>query len=176
MTVFSLWSRLLWLVWLAGGIDSTDLPRLSSFQVGCEALSGCQSVVFESDPLGELTNQICQSWNPSSSVTFHSRVVVTMNRRWRRRNPSITPIPWWWEVGVVWRVEWIDLPSLKVMQGCDWHFRFMGTVILDSSGFLRRIMTDIPNLLARKIDFDKRCFSYIHTLQTSSRSITLSVM
>ena len=60
-----------------------------------------------------------------------------------------------------------DLPSLKSLKGYQWHFRNMGFVTLESI-LLSHFPLDIPLLKARRIDFDKRCFRYIHTLQTSS--------
>ena len=62
----------------------------------------------------------------------------------------------------------IDLPSLTTINGQYRHFRYMGSVVLESSDMLKELCIDIPNLSSRLVSFGSFSFGFTYSLQSSS--------
>ena len=76
------------LVWLIDQFEFTDLPELQSVKLGNVAFGLCYSVVFESNWMIELMNQIYQSYNLFNLVKRLFLVMVVVNDRRLRKNPT----------------------------------------------------------------------------------------
>lgn len=124
-----------WHVRLCIGTQFADLPNLECVTLRDRAFVSCQSVVFESTKISSPLIQTCLYCIPSYWVEELSVVTETTFRgdALGRRTTTQTC----WRCGVFHLVSHnpIDLPSLTTLKGSEENFRFVGSVILESTFF-----------------------------------------
>ena len=70
--------------------EFTDLPQLQSVKLGNAAFYYVHSVVFESDRMDGLMNQICLNYNPFDLIKVLLKVMVVLIERRLVMNPTTT--------------------------------------------------------------------------------------
>ena len=70
--------------------EFTDLPQLQSVKLGYGAFADVHSIVFESDGMDGLMNQICRNYNPFILVGLLFKVIGVMIERRLAMNPTTT--------------------------------------------------------------------------------------
>ena len=156
-----------WLVWLIEWFDYTDLPQLQSVKLGAWAFRYVHSVVFESDWMNELMIQICLNYNPFNLVNGLLLVIGVMVERRLALHPTTSRTHWQWEVILNEMMNeqiflhWLASKEVISTSGISvqWFWRVVIWLLIE---------VDIPQLSSSGIQFDKKCFYYTYSVQSSS--------
>ena len=78
---------------------------------------------------------------------------------------------------VIWRNEWIDLPSLTEFRANAANFEYMGTVTIESRVSFHWQRIDVPRLLASGITINYQyCFKFTYSIQSTSNYLYSSLI